>query len=119
MIQHPFPGNVRELSHAVEHAMVLSGGRQIDLAHLPPSFGGTASAERMLPSQPAVLRPLHLAVRDFELEYLRGALEATDGKRNRAAEMLGISRKTLWEKLRHTGSSGGARPSGEEVEHEA
>ena len=119
MIEHPFPGNVRELSHAVEHAMVLSGGRQIDLAHLPPSFGGTASAEKLLPPRPAALRPLHLAVRDFELEYLRGALVATDGKRNRAAELLGISRKTLWEKLRHTEPGGGARPSSEEVEHEA
>src|SRR4051794_10614606 len=35
LVQYPFPGNVRELSHAVEHALVLSGGKEIDLQHLP------------------------------------------------------------------------------------
>jgi DNA-binding NtrC family response regulator len=119
MIRYPFPGNVRELSHAVEHAMVLSGGRQIDLAHLPPSIGGAVDAGggTMPDAGPATLRPLHVAVRDFELGYLRRALKSADGRRNRAAELLGISRKTLWEKLRHTGSGGGTPSPLEETEH--
>jgi DNA-binding NtrC family response regulator len=103
MVQYPFPGNVRELSHAVERAMVLSGGREIDLAHLPPTMAGNSVAvESDIGRPPPAVRPLHLALRDFEHDYLVRALKATDGKRARTAELLGISRKTLWEKLRHS-----------------
>ena len=55
---------------------------------------------------PAPVRPLHVALREFELQYLKRALKAADGKRTRTAEMLGISRKTLWEKLRNGGFHG-------------
>lgn len=107
--QYRFPGNVRELSHAVEHALVLSGGGEIDVAHLPPSMQGTRAEipeERRLDLESPVVRPLHLAIRDFEHQYLLRALKAADGKRTRTADMLGISRKTLWEKLRHNGDNG-------------
>jgi DNA-binding NtrC family response regulator len=108
------------LSHAVEHAMVLSGGRQIELAHLPPSvIGAKIPRESAFDPHPAVVRPLHLAVRDFEHEYLQRALRAADGKRNRTAELLGISRKTLWEKLRHNGSGHGTPSPAGEIEREA
>ena len=43
-----------------------------------------------------------VALREFELQYLQRAVDLADGKRVRAAEWLGISRKTLWEKLRKT-----------------
>lgn len=102
LTEYAFPGNVRELSHAVEHALVLSGGQEIQPAHLPASIVGThpvINIEKNSGSQ--VVRPLHAAMRDFEHEYLLRALKATDGKRTRTAELLGISRKTLWEKLRH------------------
>jgi DNA-binding NtrC family response regulator len=60
------------------------------------------SEELSAESSPGVIRPLQAAVRDFEHAYLLRALRATDGKRARTAELLGISRKTLWEKLRGT-----------------
>jgi DNA-binding NtrC family response regulator len=107
IMRYPFPGNVRELSHAVEHAMVLSGGDEIELSHLPAAMLGTgAPAQRENGAQHVPIRPLALALRDFEHEYLLRALRAGDGKRARTAEMLGISRKTLWEKLRHGAGSG-------------
>jgi two-component system, NtrC family, response regulator AtoC len=53
-------------------------------------------------------RPLQAAVRDFEHAYLLRALRATEGKRARSVQLLGISRKTLWEKLR---GGSGPRPS--------
>jgi DNA-binding NtrC family response regulator len=112
--QYRFPGNVRELSHAVEHALVLSGGGEIDLGHLPPSIAGARSElpeERRLEMESPVVRPLHLALRDFEHQYLLRALKAADGKRTRTADMLGISRKTLWEKLRHNGSDSRRDPT--------
>jgi DNA-binding NtrC family response regulator len=103
LARYPFPGNVRELSHAVEHAMVLAGGRDIDVAHLPPAIVGepVPSKPHLEDTQPQSVRPLHLALRDFEHQYLLRALDVTEGKRTRTAELLGISRKTLWEKLRH------------------
>jgi DNA-binding NtrC family response regulator len=99
--QYPFPGNVRELSHAIEHAMVLSGGKEISLQHLPQTMITSTPPEQReieLPSND--IRPLQAAIRDFEHAYLLRALRATEGKRARTAELLGISRKTLWEKLR-------------------
>ena len=102
LMQYPFPGNVRELSHAIEHAMILSDGMEIGVQHLPVSIVGVSSPRRsgLVEDPPNAIRPLQVAIRDFEHAYLLRALHATQGKRARTAELLGISRKTLWEKLR-------------------
>ena len=97
LAQYPFPGNVRELMHAVEHAVVLARGGEIDLAQLPRDIVGPGAPAD---AAEAPLRPLSLAIDEFEHEYLLRALAAAGGKKTRAAEMLGISRKNLWEKLR-------------------
>jgi two-component system response regulator AtoC len=106
--QYPYPGNVRELSHAIEHAVVLSGGGEIDVRHLPAGIsnqGVTAGrGPEGGPNAPEI-RPLHIALREFEREYLLRAMSQASGKRVRAAELLGISRKSLWEKLRLHGIS--------------
>ena len=102
--QYAFPGNVRELSHAVEHALVLSGGKEIDVRYLPSTITDVAVGGGGDLATPAPIRPLHAVLHEFELQYLRRALRAADGKRARTAEMLGISRKTLWEKLRNGGA---------------
>ena len=111
-----FPGNVRELAHAIEHAVVLAGGAEITLDHLPAVIAVAAPASIRVPSvreatngatnaatngaTPAAVGPLVAAAREFEKGHLRRAVAATGGKRVKAAEMLGISRKSLWEKLR-------------------
>ena len=96
---------MRELSHAIEHAVVLSGGGEIALEHLPASI-----TARLPPAAPggdltagATARSARCRsrVKEFEREYLLRAIAQASGKRMRAAEMLGISRKSLWEKLRH------------------
>ncbi|HEX7506811.1 MAG TPA: sigma-54 dependent transcriptional regulator [Polyangia bacterium] len=99
---YPFPGNVRELSHAIEHAMILSDGKEIDVQHLPASMVSVSSAveREQVEAPPKAFRPLQAAISDFEHAYLLRALHATQGKRSVTAELLGISRKTLWEKLR-------------------
>ncbi|HEX2659739.1 MAG TPA: sigma-54 dependent transcriptional regulator [Polyangia bacterium] len=108
LAQYPFPGNVRELSHAVEHALVLSGGREIELHHLPPTMTNATTGGALIEDATlATVRPLQVALREFEQQYLLRVLKVADGKRMRAAEMLGISRKTLWEKLRN-GTAGAA-----------
>ncbi len=115
LVQYGFPGNVRELSHAVEHALVLSGGKEIDLQHLPPTMADGAANGPLVGPAPTMIRPLQTALREFELQYLKRALKAVDGKRTRAAEILGISRKTLWEKLRYGGFNA---DHDREVDHE-
>lgn len=99
---YPFLGNVREFAHAVQHAAVLAHGGPIDLEHLPDDIvklatGGSATE--------TTVRPLAIVLKQAEREQMLKALAIAKGKRTRAAELLGISRKNLWEKLRAHGIS--------------
>jgi transcriptional regulator with PAS, ATPase and Fis domain len=100
LTEFPFPGNVRQLGHAIEHAMVLANGTDIDVRHLPRDI---AHVDEALRTTTTVPRPLGTAMKEFEREYIQRALAQADGKRTLAAEILGISRKNLWEKLRMHG----------------
>jgi two-component system, NtrC family, response regulator AtoC len=91
---------VRELGHAIEHAAVLADGGDIDVRHLPRDIARAGEIAEGPASPP---RPLGTALKEFEREYLQRALAQADGKRTVAAEILGISRKNLWEKLRMHG----------------
>lgn len=97
LVRWRYPGNVRELAHAVEHAVVLSRGAEIDIPHLPDEIvqgvePGAAAPERTLSLAHAVAR--------FERRHLVSALRDHGGNRTRTAQNLGISRKNLWEKMR-------------------
>jgi DNA-binding NtrC family response regulator len=81
----------------------LSGGGEIGLEHLPADVCGVTAPETT-PSAP--LQALTTAVREFERQYLLNALRLAGGRRARTAELLGISRKNLWEKMRLHGISG-------------
>jgi two-component system response regulator AtoC len=102
LAEFPFPGNVRQLGHAIEHAVVLCGDGEIDVRHLPRDIAQAGEAAR---TPTPVPRPLGTALKEFEREYLQRALAEAQGKRTLAAEILGISRKNLWEKLRMHGFS--------------
>jgi DNA-binding NtrC family response regulator len=94
---YPFPGNVRELSHAIQHAAILSRGATIEREHLPEDIVRVVTGRS--PEGQSVT-PLAAVLRQAEREHLLKALTVAGGKRARAAELLGISRKNLWEKLR-------------------
>ncbi len=100
--QYSFPGNVRELEHAIEHAVVLSQGKEIDIEHLPSEISGTPGLN---PGTEGAQRTLARATLEFEREFLLRALTLSGGRKARAAESLGISRKNLWEKLKVHGIS--------------
>lgn len=100
---YPFPGNVRELGHALRRALVVSGGRRVELSHLPPEIAGQQAHSDTEPVNDS--RSLPEAVRAFEREYLKRVLQKSEGHRARAAQLLGISRKNLWEKLKGYGIS--------------
>ena len=97
LASYAFPGNVRELRHAITQAVLLARDEPVDLAHLPADIAGGAP-ESDDPGLSVV--PLTAALRSFEREYLQRVLASTSGRRAEAAALLGISRKTLWEKLR-------------------
>jgi DNA-binding NtrC family response regulator len=98
---HDYPGNVRELLHALERAVALSRGKAIALEHLPIEFSRTAQGPTP-PGDVTALPPLGEAVAQFERQYIERALEQADGHRGRAASLLGISRKSLWERLKES-----------------
>jgi DNA-binding NtrC family response regulator len=98
---HPFYGNVRELEHAIQRAVVLGRGT-IDVDHLPEEIAGRSTQAPPKPDSPTI-RPLSVAVKEFEREYIERALNVAEGKKARAADMLGISRKNLWEKCKGLG----------------
>ena len=98
---HAWPGNVRELRNVVERAVLFCRGNRITVDELPAALRGD---DKERPSRPPMpVRSLHEAVEGAEIEAIQAALVATDGRRADAAELLGISRKTLWEKIRHYG----------------
>jgi DNA-binding NtrC family response regulator len=90
-----WPGNVRELKNAVEHALVFSKGAQLG----PADFPEIVRAGKTARGGAARLRSLE----DIEREAIRETLEATHYKIGKAAEILGISRKTLLEKRKKYG----------------
>src|SRR5438876_6350229 len=97
-----WPGNVRELRNVIERAMIFSDQPTLKSANLPPLGQldrGTRYESR--PDHFQLLRGLSLA--EAEREYIRRTLEDTGGDIQRAAELLGISRKNLWEKRKKHG----------------
>ena len=96
--RHTWPGNVRELRNVIERAVLFCKGDRITVDDLPATLRGEDGDRAPRPSAP--VRSLHQAVEEAEIEAIRAALAATRGRRAEAAELLGISRKTLWEKIR-------------------
>jgi len=103
--RYAFPGNLLELAHALTHAYVLAAGAPVEPQHLPISIRrGGADASGII-ATPAELEALDVVAKRFEREYLLQVLRNTGGNRGRAAEILGLSRKGLWGKLKAHGIS--------------
>jgi two-component system, NtrC family, response regulator AtoC len=99
--QHDWPGNVRELEHLVERLVVTAGTRMVVMRDLPSHLRiqviDFERATRRLPASGVDLRVL---LTELEERFIAEALARTGGNRNRAAELLGLNRTTLVEKLR-------------------
>ncbi|HVB80273.1 MAG TPA: sigma 54-interacting transcriptional regulator [Candidatus Binataceae bacterium] len=95
---YSWPGNVRELSNAIEQAFTFCRSNLITLADLPAALAGrsTAVPERREP-EPA------LNMADYQRDLIERALLRTGGNKLKAAQLLGISRKGLYDKLRRYG----------------
>jgi len=99
---HPWPGNVRELFGVVESASIRAGGARIEAQHLPEAIrdpegrGGTVSEGRYQASDAGA-----------ERQAIEAALAEAEGSRTRAAELLGMSRTTLWRRMKEFGLGDG------------
>ena len=95
LMEHDYPGNVRELENIIEHAFVLCRGALIELAHLPPQLRGTAEA-----TSPNIAG---MTLEAMERFVIADALRRNDGNRAAAARQLGINASTLFRKLKSLG----------------
>src|SRR5437667_8742057 len=93
--QYAWPGNVRELRNVIERATILAGGPFIEPKHLPPVLAD----EPAPPQQPQVALAPGITVEEAERRLIMMTLEHTRDNKTRAAEILGISLKTLHNKL--------------------
>lgn len=123
LLAYPWPGNVRELRNVVEYAFAVGEGPLLTLADLPPELRGEGPPESggawpapppepalRLPSGPPPGAPAALLPAaalpdpdDVERERIRAALRAAGGRRGEAAETLGLSRTTLWRRMKELG----------------
>ena len=112
LLAHAWPGNVRELKNVVKHGAALAEGVEVrdedlpeDLVRMPLSAARGAVADAAS----------HRSLADVEQEHVLRVLDACGGAQSEAARVLGLSRTTLWRKLRAIGAQGArgasARPS--------
>lgn len=98
----PWPGNIHELANLIEQLSLLYPGQTLRERHLPAQAETTLDMGVMF-EKIQVGVPLKDAVNQFEMRYIQRVLDSLGGQKGRAAEVLGISRKVLWEKLKKQG----------------
>jgi DNA-binding NtrC family response regulator len=102
--RYPWPGNIRELENLLERLVILKGSGAIALTDLPPNVRqnshGRVSSLTPIPDLPSNGTDLRAILESVEDRMIAEALERTGGNKNRAAELLGLNRTTLVEKLR-------------------
>jgi DNA-binding NtrC family response regulator len=109
--RYSWPGNVRELRNVLERAVILAGEGSISAHHLPHDFGAAAGSKMAQPGlQPevdldAVRLPVGTTVGEAEKALIQVTLQHTKNNKTRAAEILGISLKTLFNKLKEYGAA--------------
>jgi transcriptional regulator with PAS, ATPase and Fis domain len=100
LMQHDFPGNIRELENIIEHGFVLCRGRVITLEHLPRDLQGVSSAAE------APVSSGNASLKDAEAAVIRSLLAEHGGSRAKTARALGINPSTLWRKMKRLGITG-------------
>ncbi|MFH1742904.1 MAG: helix-turn-helix domain-containing protein, partial [bacterium] len=95
MMRYDWPGSIRELENAIEHAFVLCQGGLIDLRHLPETLReiGGVSAPHFEGT----------SLEEIEKQAIHEALVRNDWKRLATAKELGINKTTLWRKIKQYG----------------
>ncbi len=110
LVNYDWPGNVRELENAIERAVIIASGRQIELDDLPEAISRTAdhasaharherAAAAGLGNAIGIQIELPSAMDEIEKQVIEATLDYTEGDKSHAARLLNIGRKTLYRKL--------------------
>jgi DNA-binding NtrC family response regulator len=102
LTSYAWPGNVRELRNAIDRAATLAAAAEIRAADLPPRIRDAASPAA---TRVAEASRQNLSLRDVERAYILEVLRQSGGNKSRAAEILGLDRKTLYRKLDEYGAA--------------
>jgi DNA-binding NtrC family response regulator len=101
---YSWPGNVRELRNTIERAIIVCDGGMIETKHLPPGFG-QAPLRPAMNDPDAVRLGVGTTVGEAEKLLILKTLQSTNNNKTKAAEILGISLKTLHNKLKEYGTA--------------
>ena len=110
LVAYDWPGNVRELENAIERAVIIAAGRQIEVGDLPASVGRNAfeaGAHARLERASAAREGSAIGIEielpstmdEIEKQVIRATLDYADGDKTRAARLLNIGRRTLYRKI--------------------
>jgi DNA-binding NtrC family response regulator len=91
--EYDWPGNVRELKNVIQRAVLMCNSKRIQVRHLPPRF------KREEPGSPTIQFTIGTPLEEIEHKTVVRALEMAQNNRTRAAELLGISRRALYNKM--------------------
>ena len=100
LLRHPWPGNVRELRNTIERAMIACETDLIASRHLPPSIASETKGD----GPDSITVPLGISLEEAEKDLIRRTLASVNNNKTKAAEILGISLKTLHNKLHRYGA---------------
>lgn len=97
LMNYEYPGNVRELETIVSHAVIMADGPMVSAEDLPDQVRfGLKPRLRLTDDSRSTIRTLA----EMEADHIRSTLNALDGNQTQAAKLLGISRSTLWRKMK-------------------
>ena len=98
-LQHDWPGNVRQLENLLERLSILHPRPVVDAATLQQDLSAFNPSSTGAKTETKATKPANDSLADIEDDHIRRVLESTKGNKSRAAEILGIERKTLYRKL--------------------
>jgi two-component system NtrC family response regulator len=109
LLRYPWPGNIRELENAIEHAVVMGDGEALGVGDLPLSIRQWANrGDETSPNRaPSGLQPEAGTLEAMEVRAIEEALAKTGGNQTRAARLLGITRRTLGYRMNKYGIAPG------------
>ena len=98
LCEYPWPGNIREIETVLERVALLSEGSQVDIENLPPAIRNRST----LVKGKTLMQPVQTLL-EVEKSAIEAAGQAARGNLTKAAQSLGISRTTLWRKMKELG----------------
>jgi len=102
LLDHAWPGNVRELKNVVQRAVLMAKGAELTVDLLPARIRQAGGSEPVAVAEPS---PIHLgmSLAEVEKEFIRMTIASVGGNKLKAAEIMGVSRRALYNKLKRHG----------------